>query len=72
MPKIIYYRDKCIGCCSCLEHSNLWKISKEDGKAILLNSEKKKDTYVKEIDISEVEESVKAAKDCPVGIIKVK
>jgi ferredoxin len=44
MFKIIHYRTKCIGCGICYEiEPILWRISKKDGKATLLNSESKKE-----------------------------
>jgi ferredoxin len=44
MPKIIQYRNKCIGCCICVEmQPNFWRMSKKDGKATLLSAEEKKE-----------------------------
>ena len=72
MPKIIHYRDSCIGCNSCVEHmSNNWGICKKDGKATLKNSKIKGKTHIAEIDITELAENEKAAEDCPMGIIKI-
>ncbi len=72
MPKIIHYRNKCIGCNSCVEHApNYWNISQEDGKSNLLNAEKKKEVYILEIPECDVQENKEAARDCPVGIIQV-
>lgn len=72
MPKIIHYRNKCIGCNSCVEHApDYWNISQEDGKSNLLNSVKKKDVYVLEIPECDVAENKEAERDCPVGIIQV-
>ena len=71
MPKIIHYREKCIGCNSCVELApDRWEISKEDGKANLKGSIKKKDVYIAEITHDELEQNKKAQRDCPVRIIK--
>lgn len=44
MPKIILYRNKCIGCGICYEmQPENWRMSKRDGKAMLLNATIKKD-----------------------------
>ena len=73
MAKIIHYRNKCIGCNSCVEHSpEHWKISKDDGKSDLQNSKEKRGTWVREIREDEIEKNELAARDCPVRIIKVK
>ena len=72
MPKIIHYRNNCIGCNSCVEHDpSKWNISQKDGKSDLLGSKEKKGVHILEISQDEVERNKKAAKDCPVRIIKV-
>lgn len=72
MPKIVHYRDNCIGCNSCVEHSpEHWEMSKEDGKSNLKGSEKKKEVFVLQISEVEVEKNKEAAEDCPMNIIKV-
>lgn len=72
MPKIIHYRERCIGCNSCVEHApEHWKISNADGKSCLLSSEKKKDCFVRSISTVEVAANKRAAQDCPVHIIQV-
>ena len=72
MPKIIHYRDRCIGCNSCVEHApEQWTISKADGKSNLLGAEKKKDCFVRLISTVELEANKRAAQDCPVHIIHV-
>ena len=72
MPKIIHYRDRCIGCNSCVEHApQYWIISKADGKSCLLGAVKKKDCFVRTISTVEVEANKRAAEDCPVHIIQV-
>ena len=71
MPKVIQYRNKCIGCNVCVEHApDCWFID-EDGKATLKDSKKENNFYVREITPAELSENQKAAEDCPVKIIKV-
>ena len=72
MTKIIHYREKCIGCNSCVEHAPaFWKISEIDGKSDLLGSTDKRGVHIREINEAEVSENEKAAEDCPVNIIKI-
>jgi ferredoxin len=72
MPKIIHYRNKCIGCGICYElQPEYWVMSKKDGKAILLNSDSKKDIYSLSIPDDAVNQSQLIAKACPVNIIKI-
>ena len=72
MPKVIHYREKCVGCNSCVEHApNFWKISELDGKSDLLGASGKKEIYLLEISRVEVKDVLKAAEDCPVKIIKI-
>lgn len=71
MPKIIHFRDDCIGCFSCVEHApSNWEIG-EDGKATLKRSKEKNNTFVATITDVEVECNRCAAMSCPVGIIRV-
>jgi ferredoxin len=70
--KITHLRHKCIGCNSCVEHApKFWKMSKSDGKAILINSKKKGHFFVLESEKIFKKENEEAAKDCPVNIINV-
>ena len=72
MPKIIQYRNKCIGCGICNElQPDFWVMSKKDGKAILLNSDSKKGIYSLPISEEAVPHSKLIAKACPVNIIKI-
>ncbi len=73
MIKIIHYREKCIGCNSCVEHAPThWKISKADGKSCCVGSHQKQENiFVREIEDWEFEANTRAARDCPVGIIKI-
>ena len=70
--KIIHYRDKCIGCNSCVEHSSKdWKLNPIDGKVDLIDGKKTREgIFAKEIRDDEVGGNKQVAKDCPVNIIK--
>lgn len=70
MPKIIHYRDKCIGCGVCYEmQSEIWRMSRKDGKAVLLNATLKKETSI--LPIPEFMVQLSEAVACPVKIIKI-
>ncbi len=72
MPNIVQYRKKCIGCGICFEMMpGIWRMSKKDGKATLLNGSIKKQVSVLPINHSLSENAKKVAKACPVNIIKV-
>ena len=72
MPKIIQYRNKCIGCCICQEQQpELWRMSKKDGKATLLRAIAKKEVFILEIPKPLQSKSQEIAAACPVRIIKV-
>lgn len=71
MPKIIHYRDKCIGCGICFEmQPALWRMSRKDGKAVLLGAEEKRETDVLEVNKQLLQEAKVVAAACPVKIIK--
>lgn len=71
MPKLIHYRDNCIGCYSCVEVApNNWEIG-PDGKATLKRSEQKKLVSVAEISEFEIDCNQCAAAACPMNIIRV-
>lgn len=71
MIKIIQYRSKCIGCGICYElQSDLWRMSKKDGKAHLLKAIVKKDIHQLSCH-APLSLSKFVAKSCPVNAIKV-
>lgn len=71
MSKIIHYRDKCIGCGICFEmQPELWRMSRKDGKAVLLGAEEKRETDVLIVNKQLVTEALPVAQACPVKIIK--
>ncbi|MDR1876912.1 MAG: ferredoxin [Flavobacteriaceae bacterium] len=74
MVIITLQRDKCIGCNYCAEFDpENFRMSKKDGKSVLLRSLEKKGFFtIKNPDDSVFEPADKAAKSCPVKIISVK
>ncbi|TDL99835.1 MAG: ferredoxin [Flavobacteriaceae bacterium] len=74
MVIITLQRDKCIGCNYCAEMApGQFKMSKKDGKSVLLRSVNKKGFHtLKDLDDSILEDNQKAASACPVKIISVK
>ena len=69
---ISFQRDLCIGCNYCVENaSSRWAMSKRDGKSVLLDSVKKNQFWVAVLPEHERQENEKAAKNCPVKIIKI-
>ncbi len=72
MPKIILYRNKCIGCGICYEmQPENWRMSKRDGKAMLLNATIKKDIAMLILPHFMEPKSRELALACPAKIIKV-
>jgi len=71
---ITLQRDKCIGCNYCAEFApEFFRMSKKDGKSVLLKSIEKKGFFVLKTPIQEAYDSnQKAAEACPVKIITVK
>lgn len=72
MPKIVHYRNKCIGCGICYEKQpQHWRMSKKDGKATLIKAIEKKGIFILSIPDAETELTTMIAGDCPVNIIKL-
>lgn len=72
MANIIHYRNKCIGCGICYEmQPELWRMSKKDGKAVLLNAQLKKTVHVLPVGQAQYFETAAVAEACPVKIIKL-
>lgn len=67
-------RKKCIGCGYCAEFSpKYFCMSKQDGKSILIKSNKKKNFYIlKTSTIDDYQNNQKVAHICPVKIIQIK
>lgn len=74
MVIITLQREKCIGCNYCAEFApDFFRMSKKDGKSVLLKSTNKKGFHTLKTPIYEsLEVNEKAAKACPVNIISVK
>jgi ferredoxin len=74
MVVITQNRRKCIGCNYCVELApGQWRMSKKDGKSVLLGATQKKDQYtLKTADEDAYEANIAAAQACPVNIIQVK
>jgi ferredoxin len=73
MIAITLQRDKCIGCNYCVEIApELFRMSKKDGKSVLLNAEDKKGFHTIRVNNQLDEKAKKCADVCPVKIIKTK
>jgi len=70
---VIQQRHKCIGCNYCVEQApDRWRMSKKDGKSVLLGAVDKKGFWSVKVPFSEKEANENAAKVCPVNIIQVR
>ena len=73
MPTVIQRRKKCIGCNYCVELApEFWRMSRKDGKSVLLGAEDKRGNFVLKITEADVEANKRAATACPVNIIDVR
>ena len=74
MIVITLRRDKCIGCNYCVEKApEFWRMSKKDGKSVLLGAEEKRGVQVLRTKRPEALLPNKAAAEaCPVKIIEVR
>lgn len=72
MITIIHQRAKCIGCNYCVELApQRWRMSRKDGKSVLLGAVNKKGFWSVKVREDELESNQQAAKACPVNIIQV-
>lgn len=72
MISVTLQRDKCIGCNYCVELcSDLFRMSKKDGKSVLLKSVDKKGFHLLRVNDIYRDSVTAAAEACPVKIIKV-
>lgn len=72
MNKIIFYRNKCIGCGICFEmQPELWRMSKKDGKATLLQSTLKKNVFILPVSNTIQQQTRKVITACPAKTIKI-
>ncbi|MEH0154835.1 ferredoxin [Limibacter armeniacum] len=73
MVTIIQQRNKCIGCNYCVELApERWRMSKKDGKSVLLGAVDKKGFWNVKVNEDELEANKRAAEACPVNIIQVR
>ena len=73
MIEITQQRNKCLGCNACVEASySRWRMSRKDGKSILMDGVKKRNVYSVIVGNDEYKENRKAANNCPVRIIRLK
>ena len=72
MLRIIQQRAKCIGCNACVEAAdNRWRISTKDGKCTLVGGIEKSGFFSVIVNDYELDDTIIAAKNCPVNIIKI-
>lgn len=72
MRKVVFYRNQCIGCGVCYEQQpSMWRLSKKDGKAVLLNAQKKKQVFIISLPDASVIPLKRIAEACPARIIKL-
>jgi ferredoxin len=71
MISITYFRNKCIGCNGCVEADpNRWRVSKKDGKSILIEGKERKGIFNAVVGDDEFDSVKSAADNCPAKIIK--
>ncbi|MFC3812910.1 ferredoxin [Lacihabitans lacunae] len=72
MFRVFHYRNRCIGCNACVEIAfEQWRMSKKDGKAVLLGAKEKKGVYNISLPEAVLEENIQAMEACPVKVIKI-
>ena len=72
MVRIQFFRKKCIGCNACVEAAPYrWRVSRKDGKCVLIGGKAKKGIYQTTVSEDEWEDNQRAAQNCPVNIIKL-
>ena len=74
MVVVTQNRQKCIGCNYCVELApEHWRMSKRDGKSVLLGAREKKGQHTLKLsDDTAFEANEAAARACPVNIIQVR
>lgn len=72
MIRVFQLRAKCIGCNACVEIAfERWRMSKKDGKSILLGATEKKGMHLSIVPNEEEAINRAAAKACPTHCIRV-
>lgn len=70
---ITQQREKCIGCNYCVEAApERWRMSKRDGRSTLVDAKNSRGFWTVKVNDEEREANEKAAKLCPVKIIRIK
>ena len=73
MIQLIQQRGRCIGCNACVEVAAYrWRMSKKDGRCTLIGGLEKKGFFILNVQDTEEEDALRAARHCPVSIIQVK
>jgi ferredoxin len=71
MIRVVQHRHKCIGCNACVEADAFrWRISRKDGKSVLIGGKEKRGWYSVLVDDDEEQALHQAATHCPVNIIR--
>lgn len=71
MIRVVQHRHKCIGCNACVEADPFrWRISRKDGKSVLVGAKEKKGWYSVLVDDDEEMQLQQATTHCPVNIIR--
>ena len=72
MFRILFHREKCIGCNACVEAApDRWRVSKRDGRCNLIGGQAKKGIYQAVASMEEYDRNLEAASNCPVKVIQV-
>jgi ferredoxin len=70
--RILFQREKCIGCNYCVEQApERWQMSKRDGKSVLIGGKLKGNMVQVEVGEAERDVNTRAAEVCPVKIIRL-
>jgi ferredoxin len=71
MIRVVQHRFKCIGCNACVEADPFrWRISRKDGKSVLIGGQEKKGWFSVLVDDDEEDKLLQAKTHCPVNIIR--
>lgn len=72
MIQIFHFLKKCIGCNACVEaDKNRWRMSRKDGKSRWIGGINNKGIFRGKFKEDEYKLLMKAAKNCPVKIIRL-
>lgn len=72
MAKLIHFRERCIGCNACVEIDyEHWRMSRKDGKAVLVKGIEKRGIYQLTVAEHEIELCERVVEACPVNVIRL-